>query len=218
MIKTDQNIVNAINFYLRDSKQSTYDLAKITGVTPAAIVRWRKVGSGISPICWQKLFPLVKRYLPQNRIVTVNNGDEIYCSLEGEIKHSPAVSIPLFTAEQLLDFPAMISSVEQYANNIDAARVQYVLRDLSQKDVFAIDISTPCGNIPAGARIFATNSTRPSAGKLTLGVTAQDRKCVLDVFQADATHVALGECSAPINRAQLYFSVLCPVIGYEVVL
>ena len=216
MIRVDQNIINAINAHLAETNKSLAKLGEELGVTAASIVKWRRPGSGINPKFWHRLFPLIKDFLPSERIIVANNGDSVYTTLNGK-RRDASTRIPLFTVEQLQNFPALISSVEQYAEAVGANRIQYVLRNTDAREVFAFDLPEASGGLPAGARVFVSNASRPVPGRLALGVVAQDNAVILDVMQSDATHVKLGDCAAALTTARHYFSLLCPVIACEIV-
>ena len=83
-MRVDQHIITAIDQYLQANRLTQKEFARRLGVCEATVVKWHRAGNGVSNVHWRIIYPLIKRYLPQNRIFITNAGEEEYSSLTGE--------------------------------------------------------------------------------------------------------------------------------------
>jgi len=81
-MKNDKNIQRAIEICLDTKGYTAITLGEAVGVSDATIIRWKNNTSDeIRAKNWIKLFPLIKKYLPPERIQkTLTGNEEVYLS------------------------------------------------------------------------------------------------------------------------------------------
>lgn len=228
-MKVDTNIINAIDQYVVDNGISYDRFASIMEISAASVTHWRKVGRGITKVRWQKLFPLIKQYLPQDRIYIDDAGEEQYSSNlvksphAIESKYIP-VLVPSFSLEQLVGFDDAIDSITQYGVTINAAKVEYRPKHASAKSVFAVqiqdDLTKPV--LPKNSVLYASAAEKPNNGNLVI-VSTND-SIVVGFFNRAGAEFSIEplDKSRPVLRASIkdfrqLIKWIFPVLHYEVV-
>ena len=227
-MRVDENISNAIARYLKENNTTAKELCKICGISEPAMIKWRRPGKGILQKNWIVLFPIIKKYLPKERIYVDENGDEQYSStLEGtggnpyfNPKFVPQM-VPVFDLEQVSKFNTMVMTTEQYANNLNAPRIDYRPRVAGcGSGVFAMFVNFESSIIPNGALLFASSELRPKNNSIVLvndnaGFTKLGRYSVI----ADKYSIVFddGKVGGSIEKIREKISSIFPVLYYEVV-
>lgn len=234
-MKVDSNIVSAINDYLSDTKQAASDLAKKLGVTDPTIIKWRKVGNGITAPRWQKLFKLIKQYLPKDRIFINDAGKEDYQNtLEGvpdmyTNKYIPAM-IPVITMQHAVEYDSLVESFDKYAKSKSAELAEFHAKKELPKGMFAVRMQDESWmpSIPKSAIIFIAGDEFPTDGDMIM-VKTQKQKTMFAIFKTDGksaitiTPIANSKGikdSLKFNKseARQHIEWICPVVCYEVML
>ena len=226
-MRVDSNIAAAIEQYLLDTHSTAKELCKICGISEPAMIKWRRPGKGILPRNWMVLFPIIKKYLPKDRIFIDENGKEQYSStLEGtggnpyfHPKYIPQM-VPVFDIGQLSKFNTMVMTTEQYANNLNSSRIEYRPRTQGcGSGVFAFTVNFENPFIPKGALLFASSELRPKNGCIVL-INDIDGKVSLGRYSATGDIYQIDfECSklaGQIDKIRDNISSIFPVLYYEV--
>ena len=227
-MRVDENIANAIEQYLIDNHSTARELCKIVGISEPAMIKWRRPGKGILQRNWILLYPLIKKYLPKERIYIDENGEEQYSStLEGtggnpyfHPKFIPQM-VPVFSLEQLSKFNTMIMTTEQYAQKLNADRIEYRPRIQGLgSGVFALNVNFESSLIPRGALLFASSEVRPQNNSIVLvnevaGQIGLGRYTVV----ADKYSIIFDDrkIGGSIDKIREKVSSIFPVLYYEVV-
>lgn len=225
-MKIDINIVNAIDQYMLANKISANAFAEVLGISPATMVKWRRQGNGITGRRWQELYKHIKSYLPQDRIFVASNGEEHYSSLnEGtggkayfEPKYVPQMA-PVFTQEDLRRYNSMVESVEQYACVNNLQRREYRQHIAGFGSIFCYDLPQAIVGVPAGARLYASENTKPRNGGLVLAVTSTGQ-ILLGIYTVKGGSFTIScgveKTTGKLAEARGMFTMICPVVMYEV--
>ena len=130
-MKIDSHIVAAIDKYIEDHGITYEEFAHRQGVSCAAITKWRKVGNGMTANRWTKLFPLLQKYLPQDRIFIDDAQKEQYSSAAAnqssyvfEPKYVPLM-VPVFSLDQISTDDDTLESVTQLGARLKAKKAEY---------------------------------------------------------------------------------------------
>lgn len=227
-MRVDDNISMAIDKYIRENRTTAKDLCKKLDISEPAFVKWRRPGKGILPRNWIVLFPLIKKYLPKERIFIDENGNEQYSStLEGtgcnsyfQPKYIPQL-VPCVSTEQLLNFPNMVQTIEQYACGLGIERIEYRPRTQGcGAGVFAFDVDVENPFVPNGALLFSSTEVRPKNGSLVICLDTNNElrfgkyQIVADKYSIDfSTERVVGLVTKIHEKIKWIF----PVLYYEVV-
>lgn len=227
-MRVDENIAKAIEQYLIETNSTARELCKIVGISEPAMIKWRRPGKGIMPRNWMLLFPLIKKYLPKDRIYLDENGEEQYSStLEGtggnpyfHPKFIPQM-VPVFTLEQLSKFNTMIMTVEQYAVQLKSPRIEYRPREKGfGYGVFAFNVSFESSIIPKGALLFSSSEVRPKNNSIVL-FADNTGKVKIGRYSIIADKFSIvsddGKIGGAIEKIREKISFIFPVLYYEVV-
>ena len=169
MMKVDSNIVKAIELYVKNNTDGFVDFAQKFGISPAALTKWRKVGSGITNKKWQQLLPLIRKYLPDDRFYIDDAGNEQYSSVTAkqssyyfEPKYIP-IMVPTFTPEQLSDYDDMLESITQYGANLKVKTSEYRPKHQQKTSIMAVKIDSKDFEpmLPANSTLFVCTGERP---------------------------------------------------------
>lgn len=229
-MKVDTGIVKAIEAYLEENQIGYRDFADKLGLSPAAITKWRKVGNGITPMRWRKLFPLIKPYLPKDRIYIDDAGHEQYSSNSEhqsgyvfEPKFIP-IMVPTFTLKQIAKFDDTLESVMQFGTKSKAPMVEYRPKHADKNNVFAltIDDDSMFPILPKESRLFVCASERPVDGSL-VAVMPVDQEPFIGRYSSSKGEYSITQIvggrslSGKSKDARTAISWIFPVLYYEVV-
>lgn len=176
IVRVDTNIVNAINEYLASVQGEYQDVARIVGASPAAITKWRKVGNGITESKWKKLFPIIKPFLPNERIYIDDTGCEQYSSTIAntpaytfEPKYIPTM-IPNIPFDNLSAFDNMLESMLQFGKRIGAKEVEYRPKHSDVTGVWATTIPDKryIPVLPEDAVLYVCTSETPRVNRMVI--------------------------------------------------
>jgi hypothetical protein len=230
-VKVDSHIVAAIKSYLHDNDMQAQDFAARLGVTPAAITKWCRVGSGITDQKFDALFSKIKKYLPKDRIYIDDAGSERYSSATAsasqyifEPKYVPA-SVPVIPLEQMAVFDNMLESTEQFARRINAESVEYRAKHSGKTGIMAVKINSDIYSpvLPSSATLFVSTAETPkqsslcvvktTSGDVFVGVysSKDDKFSFTDVWNRKEI------MSGNIQKARALIQWIFPVLYYEVV-
>lgn len=228
-MRVDRNIAVAITQYLEENNMAAKDLCEMLEVSQPAFVKWRRPGKGITVRYWEKLFPLIKKYLPAERMYVDASGQEQYSSmLEGtgchqyfQPRYIPQM-VPVFTIEEIEQYPYVTHNIEQFAIDNDVPRIEYRPRSKGcGAGVFAMQVDFKTGVIPVDALVFISAEIRPKNGSTVLfrdapGVAQFGRYAQVD----DRFSITCGRTvlvSGSLNQIRHLVQWIFPVMYYEVV-
>lgn len=230
-MQVDSNIVKALDKYLRDNQIMAMDLASSLGVSPATITKWRKIGNGITDQKWDVLFPLLKKYLPVERIYINTAGVEQYSSAvqkesaySFDPKYVPAM-IPLFSTDDLAEYDNMLESATQFGKRTQAKQIEYRAKHPNKQGVFALKV----GNndlapvLPENSTLFACTSDTPISGNIVIFKTTDNTVRIGRYEQNNSNFriMAVGGnkqiATGKISEARTIIAWVFPVLFYEVV-
>ena len=231
-MRIDSYIVRSQNKYIQERQITSAEYAAEMGISPACVVKWRKVGNGITDQKWEQLFPKIKKYLPKDRIYIDDSGKERYMSATEHVsgyvfepKYVPAM-VPLFPLKQMSKFDNTLDSVVQFGQRIGADMVEYRPRHPNKSGVMAIRVDNMLFDpvLPFGATLFAcTGGETISDGCLVIVkdrnnevfigkyCKRRDQFAVNDLMSEQA--LVIGEIESPRKSIDWIF----PVLYYEVV-
>ena len=229
-MKIDSHIVHAIDQYVADNGISYEDFAKQQGVSNAAITKWRKVGNGMTPNRWARLFPILKKYLPQDRIFIDDAQKEQYSSAAAhqssyifEPKYMPLM-VPVFSMKQIATYDDTLESVTQLGVRLKAKQAEYRPKHKEKSSVFAVkltdDAMAPV--FPAKTTLFVCAGERPADGGLAL-VLPVGKGAILGTYtrQGDKFSIVSPDGKPAIEGkvadAKKLLTWIFPVLYYEVV-
>lgn len=222
-MKVDINIINAIDQYIATNHINQKAFAKLCGVSETTLVKWRRQGSGITPIRWARLFQLIRQYLPASRIFISASGEEKYSSLlEGsgrndyfEPKFVPAM-IPVLQPKDLVKYNAFVQNIEQFAFERDLPRIEFRPRVQCAGGIFCYKLEESQAGIPGGAFLYASSEAKPRQGQLIIAVTA-DKKIIVGRYSIRRERFTIGEMNGNVDSIRTQFLGLFPIIVYEVI-
>ena len=231
-MRIDTNIVLAIDEFAKANKLSKQKLAERLGVSGATITKWHRVGSGIVNSRWNnQLFPLLKAYLPKERIYIDDAGVERYSSTTAkqsnyffEPKYVP-VKVPIFTLDMISDYDDTLDSITQYAQNNGADSVEFRPKSSQRvSSVFAVSIQdTRLSNFPFKTMtLFVSSGDRPQDSGLVL-VRPIKGKAFVGEYKRDLQNFSITEIggtqsvSGEIAQAKQLISWVFPVLYTEAV-
>lgn len=219
-MKVDQHIVRAINQYLAANRTTQKELCAHLEISESSMVKWKKHGGGIADNNWSKLYVLIKRYLPKDRIYISSAGVEEYSSLnEGRPQSDHAVCVPLLNSSDLLKYNPIVG-IEQYAQTEKLRRIEYKPKVKGISGMFCYKLETASEGIPEDASLFVSSEAKPRNDGLVLAVTSEG-EILLGYFRT--TGGAFEFSAGGKNRAgkldeiRQIFAGIYPVISYEVV-
>lgn len=231
IVRVDTNIVNAIDEYLASVQCDYQDLARKIGVAPASITKWRKVGNGITEAKWKCLFPIIKPFLPSERIYIDDSGSEQYSSTIGgtpaytfEPKYIPTM-IPNIEIDALAEYDNMLESIVQFGERINAEEIEYRPKHSNVAGVFAVTLTgKQCEPVlPKGAVLYACTSETTRSNVISL-VKTNDNKVFVARYQLMNGKFALLNVTnnkpiicEKIIDARKIIQWIFPVLYYEVV-
>ena len=220
-MKVDQHIVRALNQYLAANHTTQKVLSKQLNVSESTMVQWQKVGRGITFNNWSKLYPLIKRYLPKDRIYISSTGEEEYSSMADAKKQGfyVPIAVPVMKPLNLLRYNAIVS-LEQFARSESLNRTEYNPKIAGIGGIFCYELDKAGLGIPVGARLFVSSEAKPRNGSIVLCTTFSG-EIVLGVFHTtgDTFELDAGERKFTGNLVETMrkFSGIFPVISYEVI-
>ena len=223
-MRIDINIANAIERLLQDRHITARAFADEMEVSESTLVKWRRPGNGMTGRRWQALFPVIKKYLPQERIFVAQNGEEHYSSLNEtasagsqyfEPKYIPQM-VPIFGQEDLTAYLPMVENVEQYAYDHNLPRTEYRPRLAGCGGVFAYDLPQPCAGMPTGARLYISSEAKPKNGCMAIAVDTSGKVAIGPYSSGDGIFNVAG-ITGRLAQASIMLTLLCPVIMYEVI-
>ena len=230
-MKIDSHIVKAIEKYLSQSGTSYVDMAAKLGVTPAAVTKWKKVGSGVSPARWAIMFQLIKQYLPKDRIFIDDAGNEQYDSNTEHVssyvfkpKFIPLM-VPVFSIDQISEYDDKLESTNELGIRKKAKMAECYPSRPVNGTIIALELF---GDNYYGAKInrrtimFATTGekpkdrgiavVRPTSGMPIVGEYEKngDVFTVRDMFRPGV------EISGSVSNPSSVFMWIFPVLYYAV--
>lgn len=233
-MKVDSNIVSAIETYLSENHVGYLAFSQRLGVSPAAITKWRKVGSGITQTRWKELFPLIRKYLPKDRIYLDDAGKEQYSSNSAkqsayffEPKYIPMM-VPAVTLEQLSEYSDVLESVTQFGARVKAPMLEYRPKHANKSGVLAVKINTNdmAPILPKGTTLFVCTGERPSDAGLVVAMPVGG-KPIIGRYTRDGERFSIQEIgtqkpsgkgiSGKIKDARSTITWAFPVLYYEVI-
>lgn len=227
-MRVDRHIVAAIDRYQRDNKMTAKEMCEKLGISEPAFVKWRRPGKGILDRNWDILFPMIKPFLPKERFYIDQLGNEQYSSmLEGAggnpyfIPRYIPQMVPEFTSEELKAFPYIVQSVEQYAINLNAPRIEYRPRTQGAgAGVFALTVDFENGIIPVNSLVFASTELRPKDGSIVF-FSDSNGELNLGRFQVSGQKYSVATSGryieGSVTEIREKISWIFPVLYYEVV-
>ena len=230
-MKVDSEISRAIDRYLHDNKLTYDDFSRQMQVSPACITKWKKIGSGITERKWENLFPMLKKYLPADRIFINDAGKEQYSSATQhqsayvfEPKYIPLL-VPTFRLDQLADFDDTLESIIQFGERTKVKLSEYRPKHAGMSGIFSVEIagSALAPIIPDKTKLFACTGEHPHKGSLVVA-NAIGGKPVVGVYQTSSTKFSIFDIkkgntmiSGKIKDARNIVTWIFPVLYYEVV-
>jgi len=220
-MKVDQNIARAIKQYLAANNTTQKVLSKQIGVAESTMVQWFKPGRGISASKWAQLYPLIKRYLPKDRIYISSAGEEEYSSLNTAKKNvfNFPVMVPLLKPAELARYTPIIS-IEQFAQTENLPRAAYQPKVPGVGGIFCYELDVPSIGVPQGAKLFASSEAKPTNNSIVLATTLSG-EIILGVFHTSGNEFELdaGDRRITGNLVEVWrkFASLFPVVCYEVI-
>ena len=221
-MRVDQNIITAIDQYLQANRITQKEFARRLGVCEATVVKWHRAGNGISNVHWRTIYPIIKRYLPQNRIFITNAGNEEYSSLTGEHEIDPKFQplfVPLLNTDKLKKYNPIVG-IEQFAQSENLDRVAYRPKVAGVGGIFRYDLETASNGVPAGAWLYVSSEAKPKNGSLVLAV-ASNGVVTLGTYSATGTVFELivdgKKMSGKLASIRTLFTGFFPVVSYEVI-
>ena len=231
VVRVDSNIVNAIGEYLASEQSGYQDIARKVGASPAAITKWRKVGNGITEAKWEKLFPIIRPFLPKNRIYIDDTGREQYSSTIAntpaytfEPKYIPAM-IPNISFDKLCDFDNMLESIIQFGKRINSSEIEYRPKHSNVTGVFgtAIPDKRYSPILPENAVLYVCSNESPRSNRIVLAKT-HDNNVMVARYQIAGYDFSLVDIVTEQNilsdkmlNARKIIQWIFPVLYYEVV-
>ncbi len=230
-MKVDSNIVRAIEQFMTDGKLSCEDFARNAGVSNAAVTKWRKVGSGITTVRWKIVFPLLRKYLPKERIYIDDAGHEQYSSAAAkqsayffEPKYIPLM-VPEFSLEQMSEYDDTLESITQLGSRFKAKLAEYRPKHKNKSSVFAIrlfdDKLAPV--LPKYTTLFVCAGERPSSGGMAVTLPIKGKPFVGTYNRKGNKFEIVPICgtqkkvSGKVQDAKNIITWTYPVLYYEVV-
>ena len=234
-IKVDSYISEAIDRLIEDQGITLTTLAEKTGVSSASITKWRRVGSGITSQKWQRLFALIQKYLPPERIYINDAGQPQYSSAVQRVsgyffepKFIPQ-SVPLLALDKLRDINPKIETASQLGTRLQLPTAEYRPKHPNISDVIAIEITDNflAPVLPAGAVLFVTPNVIPKTECLVVAMgRGNDKSPVVGIFYRSPDRVVMIESIVLGGGALLHaneqdvdsvFAWILPVLHYEVI-
>ncbi|MGE4300868.1 MAG: hypothetical protein AB7F40_04605 [Victivallaceae bacterium] len=230
-MKIDSHIVRAIEKFLSQSGTNYVEMAERIGVTPAAVTKWRKVGSGVAPERWSILFQMIKQYLPQDRIFIDDAGNEQYDSNTEHVSNyvfSPKfvpMMVPVFSIDQLSEYDDKLESTNELGIRTKTKMAECYPSRQVHGTIIALELA---GRNYYGAEIgrrttmFATTGEKPKDGGIVIvrptsgaPIVGEYKKTgdaftVRDMFRPDV------EISGSVNNPSSVFMWIFPVMYYTV--
>lgn len=227
-MKVDEHISDAIERFLTEKNLLAKDLCATFGVSEGTFSNWRHVGKGIQEKNWGILFPMIRHYLPQSRIYVDAAGNERYKSaVEAEKIPSPKAapmtfttqSVPKFTCKQLEQFNATLESIEQCAERVESARIEYHIKTPGcARGIFAMKTKVQTA-VPLGAVVFASTDLKPVDGGIVICLTLDNKVEIGNFstkglfFEIQGKDKIFGEAAKILDYVKWIF----PVVHYYVV-
>lgn len=231
-MKIDSHIVKAIDKFIEENGISYEDFARQQKVSCASITKWRKVGNGITATRWERLFPLLKKYLPQDRIFINDAQKEQYSSAAAkqssyffDPKYVPLM-VPTFSLKEIADYDDTLESITQLGERLKAKLSEYRPKHKDKSSIFAIQITDNklAPVFPKRTTFFVCAGERPASSGLVLMLTA-DKIPVIGQYRRKGDEFSVtsadGEREHSIRGkvadAKKMITWIFPVLYYEVV-
>ena len=230
-MKIDSYIVRAIEKYIAENGISYEEFAKQQGVSCASITKWRKVGNGISEQMWEKIFPLLKKYLPKDRFFINDAQKEQYSSATHhqsayffEPKYVPLM-VPVFSMEQIATYDDTLESVTQFGIRLNAKRAEYRPKHAEKSSVFAVALAdnAMAPVFPEKTTLFVCAGERPADAGLVLALPVGG-KAILGTYTRHGGSFSIASpdghgtsVEGKVADAKKLLNWIFPVLYYEVV-
>lgn len=230
-MKVDSHISHAIDQYINDNGISYEEFANRLGVSCASITKWRKVGNGMTSKRWATIFPLIKKYLPKDRIFIDDAQKEQYSSTIShqssyvfEPKYVPLM-VPVFSLAQIGSYDDTLESVTQLGVRMKAQKAEYRPKHSDKSSVFAIRLADDglAPVFPKDTTLFVCAGERPADGGLSVALRAGTETPVIGFYKRigdrfSVTTAAGDEAiSGGVADAKKLLTWIFPVLYYEVV-
>lgn len=228
-MRVDSNIVNALNAYLQKNELGYREFARKTGVSPAAITKWRKVGNGITDAKWKQIFPYIKPYLPQDRIYIDDSGTEQYSSNTEHVsayvfepKYIPT-TVPQISLADVLEYDNLLEPPIQFGKKLKAPMVE--CHHKIKQGVLSVVVDKNAFNqiFPFGANVFVCASAQPQHNNFVMVKTVNNDllmgRFVVNNDDFSLVNVINGKTllSGKIRNARNIISWAFPVLYYEAI-
>lgn len=231
-MKVDSHIAHAIDQLIAERKISNEEFSRSLGVSNASITKWRKVGNGITSMRWEVLFPLIKKYLPKDRIFINDAGMEQYSSATAkqssyffDPKYIPLM-VPTFSLQEIAAYDDTLESITQLGERLKSKLSEYRPKHKEKSSIFAIQMADDklAPVFPERTTLFVCAGERPASSGLVVMLTA-DKVPVIgqysrqgDEFSVTPTdgnrkHFIRGK----VADAKQMITWIFPVLYYEVV-
>lgn len=230
-MKVDSHIVHAIDQLISAKGISYEDFARAQGVSCASITKWRKVGNGITPARWEKLFPLLKKYLPKDRIFINDAQQEQYSSAAAhqssyvfEPKYIPLM-VPVFSMEQIATYDDTLESVTQFGVRLKAKKAEYRPKHTEKSSIFAIALAdnTMAPIFPEKTTLFVCAGERPAETGLVIALPVGG-KAILGTYTRQGGYFSIvspdgngTSVEGKVADAKKLINWIFPVLYYEVI-
>ena len=232
-MKVDSHIAHAIDQCIAESKVSAEEFARQLGVSNASITKWRKVGNGITQIRWDGLFPLIRKYLPKDRLYIDDAGKEQYSSAAAkqssyffEPKYVPLM-VPTFSLTQISAYDDTLESVTQLGERLRVPLSEYRPKHKEKSSIFAIhlddDLLAPV--FPKRTTLFVCGGERPISGGQVVVFAAGAKQPIIGQYIRKGTEFSVVPAdgnpkhaiSGKVEDAKKLITWIFPVLYYEVV-
>lgn len=231
-MRIDTNIILALDTFAKENNLSKMKLAERLGVSGATITKWHRVGSGITNDRWDtQIFPIIKEYLPKERLFIDDAGVERYSSSAAkqsryffEAKYLP-VKVPVFTLDEISSYDDTLDSITQYAQTTGVDTVEFRPKTPQRvPSVFALSTNdNRLTNFPFKSMVmFASAGDRPKDNSLVI-VRPFNGTAFVGEYKRDVLNFTITEVggsrtvSGAVAQAKKLINWIFPVLYTEVV-
>ena len=232
-MKVDSHIVKAIDLLIAEEKISFEELSKRLNVSNATITKWRKVGNGITKMRWETLFPMIRKFLPRDRIYLDDASREQYSSAASkqssyyfEPKYIPLM-VPTFSLSQIASYDDTLESITQLGERLKVGMTEYRPKHKDKSSIFAIrlDDDKLAPVYPRRTTLFVCAGERPDASGLVVVLPVDQKTPIIGQYIRNGGEFSIKPAdrnpkhaiSGKVADAKKLITWIFPVLYYEVV-